>query len=130
MLLSVLNMEIPLGNVVLHCTCTIHSIKYCTFFPIIMKSSLHFDLMKVQTAFDRERSSENYFSDGFDITGDMRVSLDHDSSCVCCRLDYGMVWNHSVTTKTACVRSARTLLTQATLAKIFLEQFLIEPFQA
>ena len=25
------------------------------------------------------------------------------------RLNYGMVWNHSVTTKTACVRTAHTL---------------------
>ena len=34
----------------------------------------------------------------------MRISLGHDPSCVCCRLDYGMVWNHSVTTKPrACV---------------------------
>ena len=38
--------------------------------------------LKVQAAFDRERSSENYFSDGFDITGDMRISLDYGSSCV------------------------------------------------
>jgi len=41
--------------------------------------------------------------------GDMRISLDHDPSRVCCQLYYGMVGNHSVTTKTACVRTAHTL---------------------
>ncbi|WP_424046112.1 hypothetical protein [Neisseria sicca] len=46
-----------------------------------------------------ERPSENYFSDGFEITGNVMILLGHDPSCVCCRLDYGMVWNHSVTTK-------------------------------
>ena len=56
-----------------------------------------------------ERPSENYFSVSFEITGDVRISLGYDSSCVCYRLDYGMVWNHSVTTKTACVRTAHTL---------------------
>ena len=35
--------------------------------------------------------------------------MGYDSSCVCYRLDYGMVWNHSVATKTACVRTAHTL---------------------
>jgi len=65
--------------------------------------------LKVQAAFDREGSSENYFSDSFDITGNMRILLGYDSSCVCYRLDYGMVWNHSVATKTACVRTAHTL---------------------
>ncbi|RKV83232.1 MAG: hypothetical protein D8H97_08575 [Neisseria sp.] len=60
--------------------------------------------MKVQAAFDRERSSENYFSGSFDITGDMRISLDHDPSYACCRPYYGMVWNNSVTIKPrACV---------------------------
>ena len=39
----------------------------------------------------------------------MGILLGHDSSCVCYRLYYGMVWNHSVTTKTACVRTAHTL---------------------
>ena len=39
----------------------------------------------------------------------MRISLDHEPSCICCRLNYGMVWNHSVATKTACVRTAHTL---------------------
>ena len=68
-----------------------------------------YGLLKVQAAFDKDRSSENYFSDGFEITGNMGISLDHDPSCVCCRLDYDMVWNHSVTTKTACVRTAHTL---------------------
>ena len=62
-----------------------------------------YGLLKVQAAFDKDRSSENYFSDGFEITGNMGISLDHGPSCVCCRLDYDMVWNHSVTTKTACV---------------------------
>ncbi|EGF08238.1 hypothetical protein HMPREF9123_2546 [Neisseria bacilliformis ATCC BAA-1200] len=38
--------------------------------------------MKVQAAFDRERSSENYFSGSFNITSDMRISLGHGSSCV------------------------------------------------
>ena len=34
----------------------------------------------------------------------MRISLGHDPSCVCYRLYYGMVWNHSATTKPrACV---------------------------
>ena len=33
----------------------------------------------------------------------------HDPSSVCCRLNYGMVWDHLVTTKTACVRTAHTL---------------------
>lgn len=68
-----------------------------------------YGLLKVQAAFDKDRSSENYFSDGFEITGNMGISLDHDSSCVCCRLYYGMVWNHSATTKNACVRTAHTL---------------------
>ncbi|WP_218563558.1 hypothetical protein [Neisseria flavescens] len=35
--------------------------------------------------------------------------LVHDPSYVCCRLNYDMVWDHLVTTKTACVRTAHTL---------------------
>ena len=68
-----------------------------------------FRFLKVQAAFDTERSSENYFSGSFNITSDMRISLGHDPSYVCCRLDYGMVWNNSVTTKTACMRTVHTL---------------------
>ena len=39
--------------------------------------------LKVQAAFDRERSSENYFSGGFEITGDMRISLGYDPGYAC-----------------------------------------------
>ena len=49
------------------------------------------------------------FQTTFDITGDMRISLGYEPSYVCCRPDYDMVWNHSVTIKTACVRTAHTL---------------------
>jgi len=52
-----------------------------------------------------ERPSENYFSDGLWYW----VLLVHEPSSVCCRLNYGIVWNHLVTTKTACVRTAHTL---------------------
>lgn len=59
--------------------------------------------LKVQAAFDRERSSENYFSGSFEITGNMKVLLVYDPTTACCQPYYGMVWNHSVATKTACV---------------------------
>ena len=60
--------------------------------------------LKVQAAFDRERSSENYFSGSFEITGNMKVLLVYDPTTACCQPYYGMVWNHSVTTKPrACV---------------------------
>ena len=39
--------------------------------------------MKVQAAFDKERSSENYFSSSFEIMGNMEISLGYDPSCVC-----------------------------------------------
>ena len=65
--------------------------------------------LKVQAAFDRERSSENYFSGSFEITGNMKVLLVYDPTTACCQPYYGMVWNHSVTTKIACVRTAHTL---------------------
>ena len=65
--------------------------------------------LKVQAAFDRERSSENYFSGSFEITGNMKVLLVYDPTTACCQPYYGMVWNHSVATKTACVRTAHTL---------------------
>ena len=60
--------------------------------------------MKVQAAFDRARSSENYFSGSFEITGNMKVLLVYYPTTACCQPYYGMVWNHSVTTKPrACV---------------------------
>ena len=91
MLLSVLNIRIPLGNVVLHCACTIYNIKIVCVFSNHHKKQPALRFLNVQAAFDRERSSENYFSDGFDITGNMRISLDYEPSCVCCRPDYDMV---------------------------------------
>ena len=58
----------------------------------------------MQAAFDRERSSENYFSGSFEITGNMKVLLVYYPTTACCQPYYGMVWNHSVTTKPrACV---------------------------
>ncbi|EGC16289.1 hypothetical protein HMPREF9098_2317 [Kingella denitrificans ATCC 33394] len=47
--------------------------------------------MKVQAAFDRGGSSENYFSGSFEITSNIKFSLDHDPTNACCRPYYGMV---------------------------------------
>ena len=63
MLLSVLNMGIPLGNVVLHYACTIYSIKIVRVFSNHHKKQPALRFLNVQAAFDREGSSENYFSD-------------------------------------------------------------------
>ena len=82
----------------------------------------------VQAAFDRERASENYFSDGFDITGDMRISLGHDPSCVCCRLNYGMVWNNSVTTKPRASGDASYILLQEFAYEVRISLFHFLPF--
>ncbi|OFT23606.1 hypothetical protein HMPREF3066_06130 [Neisseria sp. HMSC03D10] len=86
-----------------------YSIKILRVFSNHREKQPALRFLKVQAASDKERPSENYFSDGFEITGNMRILLGYDPSCVCCRLDYGMVWNHSVTTKNACVRTAHTL---------------------
>ena len=81
-----------------------YSIKILRVFSNHREKQPALRFLKVQAAFDREKSSENYFSGSFNITSDMRISLGHDPSYVCCRLDYGMVWNNSVTTKPrACV---------------------------
>ena len=81
-----------------------YSIKILRVFSNPREKQPALRFLKVQAAFYRERSSENYFSGSFNITSDMRISLGHDPSYVCCRLDYGMVWNNSVTTKPrACV---------------------------
>ena len=84
----------------------LHDVQYkniACFFSNYYEKQPALRFLKVQAAFDTERSSENYFSGSFEITGNMGISLGHDPSYVCYRLDYGMVWNHSVTTKTACV---------------------------
>lgn len=54
MLLSVLNMGIPLGNVVLHYACTIYSIKIVRVFSNHHKKQPALRFLKVQAAFDRE----------------------------------------------------------------------------
>jgi len=61
------------------------------FFSNYYEKQPAFQFLKVQAAFDRERPSENYFSGGFEITSNMRISLDYEPSCVCCRPDYDMV---------------------------------------
>jgi hypothetical protein len=57
-----------------------HSIKILRGFSNHREKQPAFQFLKVQAAFVRERSSENYFSDGFDITSDMRILLNHDPS--------------------------------------------------
>jgi len=86
-----------------------YNIKIVRVFSNHHKKQPALRFLNVQAAFYREKPSENYFSGGFEITGDMRISLDYEPSCVCCRLDYDMIWNHSVTTKNACVRTAHIL---------------------
>ena len=61
-----------------------YSIKILRGFSNHSEKQPAFRFLKVQAAFDRERSSENYFSGGFEIIGDMRISLDHEPSCICC----------------------------------------------
>ncbi len=39
----------------------------------------------------------------------MKVLLAYDTTNAYCWLYYGMVWNHLVTTKTACMRTVHTL---------------------
>ena len=49
-----------------------YSIKILRVFSNHREKQPAFQFLKVQAAFDRERSSENYFSDGFDIIGNIK----------------------------------------------------------
>jgi len=84
------------------------SIKIVCVFSNHHKKQPAFRFLKVQAAFDRKVVWKLFFRRLWyygryeDFVG-LWIKLR------CCRLNYGMVWNHSVATKTTCVRTAHTL---------------------
>ena len=65
------------------------------FFLIMYEKQPALRFLKVQAAFDRERSSENYFSDSFEIAGNIKFCWAMTQSPLaagCITAWFGIIW--------------------------------------